>query len=234
MLAVRNLHGGYGKIPVLHGVSLDVPAASIVTLLGANGAGKTTTLRLITGLIAAMSGDVRFDGRPLTGLRPDRIVRLGISMVPERRELFGDMTVEQNLRLGAFTRTKKSNVREDLDWVMEIFPRLRERYRQIAGTLSGGEQQMLAIARAMMANPKLLLLDEPSLGLAPRLVEDIFAVVGQIKAMGIGVLLVEQNARMALSIADAGYIMETGEIRLQGRARALEFDPGVQRAYLRT
>jgi branched-chain amino acid transport system ATP-binding protein len=234
MLEVRELHGGYGKIPVLHGISLDIPAAKIVTLLGANGAGKTTTLRLIAGLIASRSGEIRFQGRPLVGLRPDAIVRLGISMVPEGRELFGEMTIEQNLRLGAFTRSDKSDVRRELDRVLEIFPRLRERYRQLVRTLSGGEQQMVTIARALMAKPKLLLLDEPSLGLAPRLVEDIFAVIGRIKAMGISVLLVEQNARMALAIADAGYVMEMGEIRLQGRARELEFDPGVQRAYLRT
>ncbi len=234
MLAVRELRGGYGKIPVLHGVSLDIPAGSVVTLLGANGAGKTTTLRLIAGLIAARGGEIRFEGRPLVGLRPDMIVRLGISMVPEGKELFGDMTVEQNLRLGAFTRGSKSNAHRELDQVMEIFPRLRERYRQLVRTLSGGEQQMVTIARALMAKPKLLLLDEPSLGLAPKLVEDIFTVVRRIKAMGISVLLVEQNARMALGIADTGYVMEMGEIRLQGRARELEFNPGVQRAYLRT
>ena len=234
MLEIRDLHAAYGKIPVLHGVSLDVPAASIVTLLGANGAGKTTTLRLISGLIGATSGEVRFRGRSLIGLRPDIVVRLGISMVAEGRELFGEMTVEQNLRLGAYTRSDRRDVRERLDQGLELFPRLRERYRQIAGTLSGGEQQMLTIARALMAKPKLLLLDEPSLGLAPKLVEEIFAVVQRIKSTGISVLLVEQNARMALAVADAGYVMENGEIRLHGRAQELESNPGVQRAYLRT
>jgi len=234
MLEVRDLHARYGKIPVLHGVSLEVPAASIVALLGANGAGKTTTLRLITGLLTATRGQIRFEGRSLLGVRPDAIVRSGISMVPEGRQLFAGMTVEQNLRLGAFARRRQRDVRHDLEQRLELFPRLRERYRQLAGTLSGGEQQMLTIARALMARPKLLLLDEPSLGLAPKLVDEIFATVQRIKSAGISVLLVEQNARMALGIADAGYVMETGEIRLRGRARELESNPGVQRAYLRT
>ncbi len=234
MLEIRDLHAGYGKIPVLHGVSLDVPAASIVTLLGANGAGKTTTLRLITGLITATSGEMRFEGRSLSGLRPDIVVRLGISMVPEGRELFREMTVEQNLRLGAYTRDSQRDIRQSLEQGLELFPRLRERYRQIAGTLSGGEQQMLTIARALMAKPKLLLLDEPSLGLAPRLVDEIFTVVQGIRSRGISVFLVEQNASMALAIADAGYVMEAGEIRLHGRTQELEADRGVQRAYLRT
>jgi branched-chain amino acid transport system ATP-binding protein len=234
VLEIRDVHASYGKIPVLHGIDLDVPTGCIVTLLGANGAGKTTTLRLITGLVSAARGQIRFEGRSLIRLRPNRIVRLGISMVPEGRELFLEMTVEQNLRLGAFTRTNHRAVRQDLEKNLELFPRLRERYLQVAGTLSGGEQQMLTIARALMAAPKLLLLDEPSLGLAPTLVEEIFDIVQRIKSTGISVLLVEQNARMALSVADSGYVMEAGEIRLHGRAAELESDPGVQKAYLRT
>ncbi len=234
LLEIRDVHAGYGKTPVLHGVSLALPIGSIVTLLGANGAGKTTTLRLISGLITATSGQMRFEGRSLSGLRPDIVVRLGISMVPESRELFREMTVEQNLRLGAYTRNSQRDIRQSLDQGLELFPRLRERYRQIAGTLSGGEQQMLTIARALMAKPKLLLLDEPSLGLAPRLVDEIFAVLLRIKSTGISVLLVEQNAGVALAIADAGYVMEAGEIRLHGPARDLKSNPGVQRAYLRT
>ena len=234
MLEVRDVYAGYGKIPVLHGVSLCVPPKTVVTLLGANGAGKTTTLRAIAGLVPVGRGQVTFNGRLLTGLRPDLIVRRGISMVPEGRELFRDMTVEQNLRLGAFTRKRSRELDNDLARVSELFPRLSERYRQTAGTLSGGEQQMLTVARAMMARPQLLLFDEPSLGLAPRIVEEIFAIVPRIKSNGTSVLLVEQNARMALAVADWGCVMEMGEIRIYGLARELESNPSVQRAYLRT
>jgi branched-chain amino acid transport system ATP-binding protein len=234
MLELSDIHAGYGKIPVLHGVSLCVPPKTVVTLLGANGAGKTTTLRSIAGLIPLRRGQIVFNGRLLAGFRPDLIVRQGISMVPEGRELFPDMTVAQNLRLGAFTRARSRELDGDLDKVFELFPRLRERYRQAAGTLSGGEQQMLTVARALMARPQLLLFDEPSLGLAPRIVEEIFAIVPRIKSNGTSVLLVEQNARMALAVTDYGYVMEMGEIRIQGSARELETNPGVQRAYLRT
>ena len=233
MLELRDVVACYGRIRVLHGVGLEVPAGKVVTLLGANGAGKTTTLRVITGLLPA-TGQIRFADRPLLGLRPDRIVRLGISMVPESRELFVEMTVEENLRLGAFIRSDHAAVEDDVEQALDLFPRLRERYRQMAGTLSGGEQQMLTIARALMARPKLLILDEPSLGLAPKLVEEIFATLQRIRRTGISLLLVEQNARMALAVADLGYVMEAGEIRLQGSAAELEANPGVQQAYLRT
>jgi branched-chain amino acid transport system ATP-binding protein len=233
VLELRDVHASYGKVAVLHGIDLEVAAGSIVALLGANGAGKTTTLRVITGLLPG-SGRIRFEGRALEGLRPDRVVRLGISMVPEARELFLEMSVAENLRLGAFARADKRAVRDDLDQSLALFPRLRERYRQTAGTLSGGEQQMLTIARALMARPKLLLLDEPSLGLAPNLVEEIFDTVERIRRQGLSILLVEQNARMALAIADSGYVLEAGEIRLHGRASELESNPEVQRAYLRT
>jgi branched-chain amino acid transport system ATP-binding protein len=233
VLALRDIRASYGKVAVLHGIDLDVAAGSIVALLGANGAGKTTTLKVIAGLLPG-SGRIRFEGRALDGQRPDRVVRLGISLVPETRELFLEMTVAENLRLGAFARADRRTIGDDLELNFALFPRLRERYRQIAGTLSGGEQQMLTIARALMARPKLLLLDEPSLGLAPNLVEEIFATVARIRRAGLGILLVEQNARMALAIADSGYVLEAGEIRLHGRASDLESNPEVQRAYLRT
>jgi branched-chain amino acid transport system ATP-binding protein len=233
VLELRDVVASYGRIRVLHGVGLEVPEGQVVTLLGANGAGKTTVLRVITGLLPA-TGDIRFAGRPLLGLRPDKIVRLGISMVPEGRELFVEMTVAENLRLGAFTRSDHAAVEDDIEQALDLFPRLRERHRQPAGTLSGGEQQMLTIARALMAKPKLLILDEPSLGLAPKLVEEIFATLGRIRRTGISILLVEQNAGMALAIADMGYVMEAGEIRLKGSAAELEANPGVQQAYLRT
>jgi branched-chain amino acid transport system ATP-binding protein len=227
------MHASYGKIRVLHGVDLDVPPGKVVTLLGANGAGKTTTVRAITGLLPA-TGEIRFEGKSLLGLRPDQIVRRGISMVPENRELFIEMTVEENLRLGAYTRSEDQAVEEDLDNVLKMFPRLRERYKQEAGTLSGGEQQMLTIGRAMMSRPKLLILDEPSLGLAPKLVDEIFDTVARIRKTGISILLIEQNARMALAISDSGYLMEIGDIRLKGSAAELEANPMVQEAYLRT
>jgi branched-chain amino acid transport system ATP-binding protein len=231
VLELRDVCASYGRIKTLHGVSFTVPAGKVTSILGANGAGKTTTMRVITGLLPA-TGTVLFEGKPLLGLRPDKIVRLGISMVPEKRELFIEMTVSENLRLGAYTRRDDNEVRRDVENVLELFPRLRERFGQIAATLSGGEQQMLTIARALMAKPKLLILDEPSLGLAPKLVDEIFDTVERIRRTGMSMLLVEQNARAALAVSDYGYLMETGEMRLSGTAAELEADASVQDAYL--
>jgi branched-chain amino acid transport system ATP-binding protein len=233
VLELRDVYASYGKIRTLHGVAFTVPAGKVTSILGANGAGKTTTMRVITGLLPA-TGTVLFEGKPLLGLRPDKIMRLGISMVPEKRELFTEMTVGENLRLGAYTRRNEEQVRRDIENVLELFPRMRERLGQIAATLSGGEQQMLTIARALMARPKLLILDEPSLGLAPKLVDEIFDTVDRIRSTGMSMLLVEQNARAALAISDYAYLMETGEMRLSGTAAELEADPSVQDAYLGT
>ncbi len=231
MLELRDVVASYGRIRVLHGVGLEVPAGKVVTLLGANGAGKTTTLRVITGLLPA-TGQIRFADRPLLGLRPDRIVRLGISMVPESRELFVEMTVEENLRLGAFIRSDHAAVEGDIEQALDLFPRLRERYRQMAGTLSGGEQQMLTIARALMARPKLLILDEPSLGLAPVIVDRIYEVVREINAQGTTIVLVEQNANYALDVSHRGYVLETGHVALSDTSENLRNDERVQAAYL--
>jgi branched-chain amino acid transport system ATP-binding protein len=232
VLTLDDVHARYGRIEVLKGVSLEVPRGAIVAVLGANGAGKTTMLRVIAGLLPARGGRVAFDNAPLTGLRPDRIVRRGISMVPETRELFLEMTVEENLEMGAFTRRDRAGVHADFDTAFQLFPRLAERRSQPAGTLSGGEQQMVAIARALMARPRLLLLDEPSLGLAPAIVDEIFDRIEQINREGMSVLLVEQNARMALDVAEHGYVIETGRVVLQGSARELAADPVVQASYL--
>ncbi|MDB5591180.1 ABC transporter ATP-binding protein [Enterovirga sp.] len=233
MLELRDVHASYGKIKALHGVTITAPAGKVTSLLGANGAGKTTTMRVITGLLPA-TGSVVFDGAQILGLRPDRIVRRGLSMVPERRELFTEMTVGENLRLGAYTRSDDKEIRRDIEGVLDLFPRLRERFGQISATLSGGEQQMLTIARALMAKPKFLILDEPSLGLAPKLVDEIFDIIDRIRPTGMSMLLVEQNVRAALAVSDYAYLMETGEIRLSGTAAEIEADPSVQDAYLGT
>jgi branched-chain amino acid transport system ATP-binding protein len=232
VLALKDVRAGYGRIEVLKGVSLEVAKGAVVTLLGANGAGKTTTLRVITGLVPLTAGGVLLDNEPISRLRPDKIVRRGISMVPEGRELFLEMTVEENLEMGAFSRRDAVGVREDLAATFGVFPRLGERRRQLAGTLSGGEQQMLAIARALMARPRLLLLDEPSLGLAPAIVDEIFDRIEAIAREGMSILLVEQNARMALDIADYGYVLQTGQVTLSGSARDLAADATVQESYL--
>jgi branched-chain amino acid transport system ATP-binding protein len=231
VLDVRDVRAGYGRLEVLRGLSLEVPEGRVVTMLGANGAGKTTALRVIAGLLRPTAGRVTFQGRPITGLRPDRIVRRGVALVPETRELFLQMTVDENLELGAFTR-RDGRVRDDVEAVFALFPRLRERRRQRAGTLSGGEQQMLAIARAWLARPRLLLLDEPSLGLAPALVDEIFERIDRIRREGTTVLLVEQNARLALEVADWGYVLETGRVVLSGNARDLADDRLVRESYL--
>jgi branched-chain amino acid transport system ATP-binding protein len=233
VLELRDVHASYGKIKALHGVTITAPAGKVTSLLGANGAGKTTTMRVITGLLPA-TGSVVFDGAQILGLRPDRIVRRGLSMVPERRELFTEMTVGENLRLGAYTRSDDKEIRRDIEGVLDLFPRLRERFGQISATLSGGEQQMLTIARALMAKPKFLILDEPSLGLAPKLVDEIFDIIDRIRPTGMSMLLVEQNVRAALAVSDYAYLMETGEIRLSGTAAEIEADPSVQDAYLGT
>ena len=231
MLEVRDLHVSYGEIRALKGVSFQVSEGEVVALLGNNGAGKTTTLRAISGLLAPRTGDVVFEGSSLVGVASHLIVRRGVTHVPEGRRIFNRLSVLENLEMGAFTRSD-AGVREDIDRVFTVFTRLQERRTQVAGTLSGGEQQMLAIGRALMAKPRLLLLDEPSMGLAPVLVEQIFETVQTINRQGVTILLVEQNAAMALSIAGRGYVLETGGIVLEGSARDLADNPEVRRAYL--
>jgi branched-chain amino acid transport system ATP-binding protein len=222
----------YGRVEALHQVSMTIDEGEVVTLIGSNGAGKTTTLRTISGLTRPTRGKVRLRGREISGLPPDRIVRLGIGHAPEGRRVFHRMTVRDNLFLGAFSRSDGPGIRADQEHVFELFPRLRERRDQIGGTLSGGEQQMLAIGRAMMSRPKVLLLDEPSLGLAPILVDTIFQVIVDINKQGTTILLIEQNAAKALQVAHRGYVLETGRIVKEGTARALLDSPDVQRAYL--
>ncbi len=231
MLEVRGLHVYYGEIHALKGISFRVGQGEIVTLLGNNGAGKTTTLRTLSGLLRPRAGEVLLDGAPLGGIAPHGIVLKGITHVPEGRRIFNRLTVSENLEMGAYTRSD-SGIAEDMESVFVVFPRLKERRTQVAGTLSGGEQQMLAIGRALMAKPRLLLLDEPSMGLAPVLVEQIFETVQTINRQGVTILLVEQNAAMALSIAERGYVLETGRLVLEGPARELADNVDVRRAYL--
>ncbi len=232
LLTVHELEAYYGRVCALHSVSLEVAEGSVAALLGANGAGKTTTLRVISGLLRPTRGSVEFDGKRIDGSNPDRLVRAGIVQVPEGRQIFADLTVRENLMLGGYARRDGGSARQESQRVFDYFPRLGERLQQRAGTLSGGEQQMLAIGRALMARPRLLLLDEPSLGLAPLLVKEIFRVIGDIRAAGTTVLLVEQNAHMALSVADHAYVLETGRVILADRSAALRQREEVQRAYL--
>ena len=231
MLSVENLTSRYGRIEVLHGVSLDVAEGEIVTLVGSNGAGKTTLLRAISGVQPTAGGTIRFAGQPIDGLAPHGRVKLGIAQVPEGRQVFAPLTVHDNLRLGAIRRSDRE-IAADLDEMYAIFPALAEKRQVAAGALSGGQQQMLAIARALMARPKLILLDEPSMGLAPQLVEQIFSIVADFKRRGLTVLLVEQNAHAALAIADRGYVIETGLIKISGTGAALLDDARVRAAYL--
>ncbi len=232
MLEVTNLEASYGPVQALRGISLKVEQGSIVTILGANGAGKTTALKTISGVINPQRGGVFFEGRPIGGSDPDRIVSYGISHVPEGREIFRLRTVHENLLLGAYRRRDRAAIADDLERAFELFPILRERRSQRAGQLSGGQQQMLAIGRAMMARPRLILMDEPSLGLSPILVKEIFAIIRQLREAGTTILLVEQNAHMALAVADYGYIMEVGRIMLEGAAADLRGNATVQEFYL--
>ena len=232
MLAVEGISASYGGVRALDGVSLTIAKGEIVALLGANGAGKSTALRIVTGLLAPSRGTVAFEGRSVLGMRPERIVRLGISMVPEARELFLEMTVAENLELGRYIRNDSPAVKRDLDRVLVLFPRLAERLKQVAGTLSGGEQQMLAIARALMAHPTLLLLDEPSLGLAPAVIDEIAATIVEINRDGTTILLVEQNAQLALELSHRGYVLETGRVALAGPSSELAENAEMRRLYL--
>lgn len=232
LLSVENLHVSYGAIRALHGISFHVEKGEIVTLIGANGAGKSTTLRTISGLLLADRGKIAYDGTDITNMGADQIVRMGIVHVPEGRKIFAPLTVRENLEIGAFTRRDKREIEESTEFVFSIFPRLRERAEQMGGTLSGGEQQMLAVARALMAKPRLLLMDEPSMGLAPILVEEIFNIIQRINQEGVTILLVEQNAHMALSVAHRGYVLETGVIQMEGTAAELQDNPRVREAYL--
>jgi branched-chain amino acid transport system ATP-binding protein len=232
MLVVRDLRVNYGAIRALHGVSLRVERGQIVTLIGCNGAGKSTTLRAISGLVRASGGEIEYEGRPITRMAPHEVVRLGIAQSPEGRGIFANMTVEENLSLGAYARRDAAQIAKDREHSLSLFPRLKERYKQSAGTLSGGEQQMLAMARALLARPKLLLLDEPSLGLAPQVVQTIFRIIREINAEGTTILLVEQNANMALKVAHRAYVLEVGKIAMEGPAAELAASDEVRKAYL--
>ncbi len=232
LLEVNNIHTYYDKIHALKGISLTVEEGEIVTLIGANGAGKTTTLRAISGLIKPRQGNIAFDGEDIVKYAAHDLVFKGIAMVPEGRGIFGKMSVHENLEMGAYSRNDKEGIKKDLEWVFELLPRLKEREKQVAGTLSGGEQQMLATARALMTKPRLMLMDEPSMGLAPVLVEAIFDTIEKINKEGTTILLVEQNATMALSIANRGYVLQTGEIVVSDTAANLKKNEMVQKAYL--
>ena len=232
MLKIENLQVHYGGIQALRGISLEVPDGRIVTLIGANGAGKSTTLRTITGLVKASGGSVQWDGQELLGKSIDKIISTGIAMSPEGRRVFPDMTVLENLKIGAYLRRDKAEIEKDIQWVYSLFPRLEERSWQLAGTLSGGEQQMLATGRALMTNPRIVLMDEPSMGLSPLLVKEIFAMIQELHKSGITILLVEQNAKMALAVSDRAYVLETGTISMEGTASDLAEDDRVRKAYL--
>lgn len=232
MLEIKDLVVSYGAVRALHGVSLRVEQGEVVTLIGCNGAGKSTTLRAISGLARVAAGSIEFEGRAIHRLAPHEIVRLGVAHSPEGRGIFANMTVDENLELGAYTRSDKAGIAKDRSWALELFPRLGERLKQNAGTLSGGEQQMLAIARAILTKPRLLLLDEPSLGLAPQVVQTIFKIVREINAAGTTILLVEQNAHMALQVANRAYVLEVGEIKMAGPAAELAASDEVRKAYL--
>lgn len=232
MLQVENITVYYGNIQAIKGVTLDIQEGEIVTLIGANGAGKSTLLKTVSGLLKPKEGQILYEGKSIGGKAAQAIVKQGISHVPEGRRIFANMTVEENLQLGAYLRRDRAGIKKDMEQVYELFPRLLERLKQQAGTLSGGEQQMLAMGRALMAKPKLLLLDEPSMGLAPLLVKTIFRIIEEIKATGTTILLVEQNAHLALSIADRAYVMETGRIVLSGTANELTESEQVKMAYL--
>ena len=233
MLEIKNLTVNYGAISALHGITLSVQSGSIVTLIGSNGAGKTTTLKAVSGLLKPKSGEIIYGGKNIAGLPPHEIVARGLSHVPEGRMIFANLTVLENLQMGAYLVRDKKIVRREMEFVFAIFPRLKEREQQIAGTLSGGEQQMLAIGRALMSQPKFLMLDEPSLGLAPLLVKTIFEKIVEInRERGLTILLVEQNANRALEISSFGYVLETGKITLQGDSKSLRQNPQVQSAYL--
>lgn len=232
MLVIRNLATWYDRIQALKGVTLHISKGEVVCLVGANGSGKTTLLHALSGLLKQAEGEILLEGESILRRPPERIVRMGIAHVPEGRRLFAPLSVPDNLRLGAYTRSDRDGIKRDMDWVFDLFPRLAERRTQAAGTLSGGEQQMLAFGRALMSRPRILLLDEPSTGLAPLIIEELFAVVERLRREGKTILLVEQNARLALKTADRGYVLETGRIVLSGTSEELTRSPDVQRAYL--
>lgn len=232
LIALEGLQVAYGGIRAVKGISLEVRAGELVCLIGANGAGKTTTLRAITGMLHPAAGRIVYDGRDIAGLKSHMIARQGLALVPEGRGVFAQLTIEENLAMGAYARRDRAGVAADIERAFALFPRLKERRRQTAGTLSGGEQQMLAISRALMSRPKLLLLDEPSMGLAPLMVERIFEVVRSISAEGVTMLLVEQNARLALEVSHRGYVLESGLVTLSGEASSLLHDPRIREAYL--